>query len=126
METNSVEIEIDKLLDESSTIYTTNHKYARSLTEQALSLSNSCNYEAGIALAQNLLGDMDRIRGNHNKALYFYKASLELYKKLSISSKICSCYTNIGVIYVNLGKLEQALDYFNYALEFQMKLHTNI
>lgn len=76
MESNVIEVEIDAMLDEVQANSNSNQSYAYTLATQALSLAQSSNYDLGIARAQLVIGNIERNKGHHSKALQHYQVGL--------------------------------------------------
>lgn len=53
------------------------------------------------------------IYSDYDRALYFFKKSLEIAKSVSNKSLIARAYLNIGSVYLHKNSLYQALDYYS-------------
>ena len=87
--------------------------------EKAEKILNSAYYnyfnksdEGGIANVYTSLGRIKYLRGDLISAHEYWEESLNLYKLLNNDIKIAGAYSNIGIIYSELGNNKQSLENF--------------
>lgn len=95
--------------------YLTENEKAISNYLTALSIFSDIHDDLGKAKVLNNIGNLYR-DVDQEKGLYYFKASLELAKKLNIQSLVAGAYLNIGNIYTRKKNFYQALR--NYEISF--------
>ncbi|MCF8371458.1 MAG: tetratricopeptide repeat protein [Bacteroidales bacterium] len=75
-----------------------------------------------MAQAANNLGVLNKITGDHSKALEFYKISLDIKIKMKNQLGIAKSLNNMGLVYEQLGAYEKALDYYLKSLDIKRKM----
>jgi tetratricopeptide (TPR) repeat protein len=73
------------------------------------------------AYSHKVEGIINYIWGNKNRALILYKISESLYYKYNLNEGIASLYNNIAVLYYDLNKDKEAIDYYNKAVVIAKK-----
>lgn len=105
-------------------------------SKQALSLSTDINFIQGIASSLNNMGTVYQRKGDYNKALNYYRRTLEKYKKLFEQAQrsgnpdaiarskkgIASGLGNIGEIHRLQGNYAQAIDPLFKSLKMRKEL----
>jgi len=85
--------------------------------ESALALSEKINFEEGIGEALGWLAFLNEQQGNINIAIDYYNRSLVLAKKTGSKKSEATIYSNLGIIYNNLGMPGSALIYYKQSLK---------
>ncbi len=75
-----------------------------------------------IGIALNLQGVSFQIRGNHKKALEYYKKTLLIFEQIGFKSGVQSSYINIGLVYDNQGNYYKAIDYYEKSLRIAKEI----
>lgn len=70
----------------------------------------------GMIKAVNALGVMHMDMGNYDHALRYFLKSLKLAKRKNMQEREASARANIGMVYNELGRIDEAFDYFAEAL----------
>lgn len=120
-----------KILNDIGIIYSNlgNYKKAldfhlKSLNERLKDKDNNSNE---YAIIYNNIGDCYRSLKKQKKALQYLLKGL---KVLSLSDEynynLSALYCNLGLVYLDLGELENAKEYFNKDLDFTLKLYGEI
>ena len=75
-----------------------------------------CRSDSRAAVMENL-GSLYRLAGQYDKALKQFNAVKEIYDEVEVSNDIyASCISNIGQVYLDAGRAEEAEAYFKGAL----------
>jgi putative nucleotidyltransferase with HDIG domain len=95
--------------------------------ESTYLLAHTMALEAGDArllgnVEQNL-GTLANIRGDHTVALQRYLAGLTYLQDAGYLRGCASVYNNLGMLHIDLGKLDDAEEYFGRALEISLELN---
>ena len=71
----------------------------------------------------NHLGDIKNHQGEYSKALHSYERALEIQQKSLPADhpSLPTSYSNIGMVYYNIGNYSKALFYYEQALEIKQK-----
>ena len=83
-------------------------KYAK----RALTLSQTCGWKKGEAIAFNSFGNSYRRKASYPQALDFYYRSLRIYEDLGINKDIGIVSGNIGTVYFDQKAYPKALESF--------------
>lgn len=75
------------------------------------------HFSRAAAMAYNLQGVANAMKGNYPIALDNYKKSLEIDERNGYKKGITGALNNIGNIYLNQGNYPQALDYYHRSLK---------
>jgi two-component system NarL family sensor kinase len=76
----------------------------------------------GIATFFRKYGNKLKAEGNNDKAIIYYKKSLEISELLGNKQDIANCYNNLGTSYNDIGKNEVALEYYLNSLKLNEEL----
>lgn len=109
-------IRIKLLLDMGKIIQMTDPEKNKLLTDEVLHISDSLNYEYGIAFGYLRLGFYYSIKGADSMALIAYKKSLVIAEKIKSNYLIGNVFSNIGTYCFKSGKTDSALFYFNNSI----------
>ena len=104
---SSLEIELGNFLN------------AKNLAELCFEYYSQKDDKHGLAKAFDMLCQVELRLLNMNNAIYYAKKCIEVYKE--INGRLEIIYTNIGEIYRIKGNLNQALDYYEKAVEIAVK-----
>lgn len=94
---------------------------ARVLASELYEFSRSRAYDVGMAEAENLIGISYSIQQQPVKALRHFRRSLEFDRKAENLKGVAATLTNIGVIYLNQGKWNDALRYFGESMSIMQE-----
>src|SRR5208283_191206 len=89
---------------------------------QALGLSEKAGYKLGMAESSQVLGDICRQRGMIEKALTYYRLSINCLDKLNFDDLLCKNYQGLFSCYQHKGDYPQALHYHILLLDAEKKL----
>lgn len=82
------------------------------LADQLFSKAVELNDKMYQAYALNTKGVACDIKGEFEKAIYYYEESKKVYENLKDNKGIASSLLNIGIIYYNQGMYLKAMDYY--------------
>jgi len=85
---------------------------SRSLTEEAIDISEKKSYMPGVVDAHQSMGSIYRVSGNYEAALIEDNKSLEASLKLNDSLRIAKTYNNVAHDYYDMGEFDEAYHYF--------------
>ncbi len=80
--------------------------------------ANICSHDIGAIRAIIRQGIAYEMLAQNTNSINAYKRALELSKKIKYEKGVASCYNNIGLIYWNESKYNQALQNYFKALDF--------
>ena len=80
------------------------------------------NIEIEKATAIGYKGTASYIKGDYKKALEYYNACFEIYKKLDSKKGIASMYGNMGNVYIAYGDNTKAIEYYEHCLKINEAL----
>jgi len=93
-----------------------------------ISYSNALEYSKYVIHQEEFKGDVNKSIGNlyfhwlkYDKAISFYRNSLELYKSINDSLRISKSLNNMGRIFGEQGKYTKALNLLKASLDIKMK-----
>ncbi len=89
---------------------------AEHLYRRANALGHETRSEALIGETEQNLGTLANIRGNLTEALARYQSALVSLERAAVPRGIISTLNNLGMLHVDLGRLDEADDYFIRAL----------
>lgn len=101
--------------------------FQHSIIEKALTQKN--NEKTQKRLLKSLSGSLNNLgiiyksKGNTNKALEYYKKSLNLQNKIKDKYGLATAYNNIGLVYKEQGDIKKALNYYNKSLKVRELLN---
>jgi adenylate cyclase len=90
--------------------------------EAALALSEKIKFEEGIGESLGWLAYLHEQQGNITVAIDYYNRSLVLAKKTGSKKSEATIYSNLGIIYNNLGMPGSALNYYRDALKIREEI----
>lgn len=76
-----------------------------------------------LAFITNNVGTLYKRIGNKEKALYYYRLSLNIKSKLGDSAGVANMLNNIGLIYAENSDFNKADDYYDKSISILSKLH---
>ncbi|WP_298312099.1 tetratricopeptide repeat protein [uncultured Aquimarina sp.] len=85
--------------------------------EKALMLSKKLKYDAGIAVANRIIGVAYWAQGNQNEALLYLTQSQKKFKSNDDQEGIANTMLNIGMVYADLKEYDKALKNYNIAID---------
>lgn len=92
----------------------------------AIKLSDSLNYQPGLAISHNNLGNAFNDMGDYNKSLDHHLKALSIREKLNDDAGIANSYLNTGNVYMHLAKPDLALDYYERSLNLYKKIKSKL
>jgi putative nucleotidyltransferase with HDIG domain len=90
---------------------------AERLYREANALGHAAGSETLIGETEQNLGTLANIRGNLTEALQRYQSALEHLGRVGISRGLISALNNLGMLHVDLRRLDEADEYFLRALK---------
>lgn len=91
---------------------------------QARALAQRCADEHILGEIDQNLGILATIRGDARTALSWYEAALRHHRAAGSDAGIAGVLNNLGMLHVDLGRLDEAAAYFEEALYFASRLPT--
>ncbi len=85
--------------------------------QQGAELALAIDYPKGANRNYNSLGVCYHVKGNHDKALDYYHASLKMYEELGNKRGQAGSCNNIGIIYNSQSNYPKALEYYQKSLK---------
>lgn len=113
---NNDTLRVATLIDLSRTYQDTEPDKAFNYGFQAVVLATHINYQKGIGLAHNNLGDLYWYKEDYISSGEHYHEALKIFEEIKDLASIADCYRNLGWIYYSNGKNHEALDYHTKAL----------
>ncbi len=68
-------------------------------------------------------GKIREKKGDHKKAIFYYKKSLDLARKYEMSREIANYLNKLGLMYKILGELKKAIEQYKEALQITRNLN---
>lgn len=96
---------------------------SRLYVTKSLEMSKAINDKYGIALAMNSLANCDWRSSKYDEALTKYLESITYLESANKKDRIPGVTNNIGLIYVEMGNYEKALEYFKLSLQQKKEHH---
>lgn len=93
------------------------------LAEQAIDLSEKIQYLQGLGDGYIRLGLYEKLKGDCDAAVAYYRKSLYYRKKIGDIQLIAKTYSNIGVAYNTCDKTDSAIYYHLQALRLAESIH---
>ncbi|HAM99978.1 MAG TPA: hypothetical protein DCQ26_15365 [Marinilabiliales bacterium] len=93
---------------------------------KAEKISQTINYQQGLALAFHNLGVLYADKGNNELALEYYGKSLRIQRIMNNPKAMAHLYDNMGLIYRRQQDFEKALEYHNQSLKLKKDLNDTI
>ena len=94
-----------------------NNEQARTHCKESLDLSRSLGYLKGEGWALELAGQVEYLAGNFLGSLQLYTTALPVLKKANDQAGLAQAFLDIGITYSDLNETENAIRYFNQALD---------
>lgn len=88
---------------------------ARTLIDEALSLSESADLQKNIATALNYKGLSYYGEQNYEEAVKYFQQSLKVLFRIGDKKKIANMMKKIGLAYLNQRKYNRAIEYYGFA-----------
>ena len=85
--------------------------------KQSLKLSQALHWNAGIAYADEMIGNIYVDISNKKNALEYYFEANKIFEVLNNQNEIASNYTGIGIIFLTLNDVTSCIDYYQKALK---------
>ncbi len=79
---------------------------------KAAKAAEDASYQAGVAGAYAALADVYSVNGNNKNAFQYYNRSIEILRKEQDSLTLATVLLNAGDGYLNAGKIDSAINYF--------------
>jgi len=95
---------------------------------KALSIYNNISSENKPALTRkmpqvfNCIGGVYQVKEDYNTALQYYTKALGISKEFKQDANLGMIYNNLGKLSMNLGKEDEALNFFNLSLQHREKI----
>ncbi|MBN2016909.1 MAG: tetratricopeptide repeat protein [Candidatus Cloacimonetes bacterium] len=89
---------------------------------EALSLAREIDYEIGEYRAKMILGSLNSRKGNFDFAENLLLEALQYFETTENDSLISTNFTNLGMLYRNIGNPEKALEYYQKSLQIKQEL----
>ncbi len=90
--------------------------------EKSLEIFKKNNFDEGISLSLNGIGNVYKNLGDYKKALNYYTDSLQVKRKTGDMKGEGNCLNNIAGVYNNLGDYQKALSYYTESLQVKKKI----
>ncbi|MGM0438085.1 MAG: AAA family ATPase [Bacillota bacterium] len=112
-----------------SELYKKNYFDAKLNFEKALNIFNKAEelgekFSLNIAGIYNYLGEVERYRGNFDKALEYYQEGINYYQGHETSHGLGILYTNLGLVYFTKNEINKAGEKFDKSIAIFNKLNT--
>lgn len=105
----------DSLLRVAGEFVESNPTKARTIIDEALSLSESANLQRNIATALNYKGLSYYGERNYEEAIKYFQQSLKVLFRIGDKKKIANMMKKIGLAYLNQRKYNKAIEYYGFA-----------
>lgn len=80
--------------------------------QQELQLATKLNWQKGIAMSDNSLGDYYESKSDYPKALEYYQDALRVYEVAGAQKVIVNTYVRLARVYQQLSDYSKALEYY--------------
>jgi len=99
--------------------------YEKAIKELKLAEEGGENLPSKINFIEinSCFGKIREKKGDHKKAIFYYKKSLDLARKYELSQEIAIHLNKLGLIYRILGELKKALEQYKEALQITRNLN---
>lgn len=87
------------------------------LAQSLYKFSKSKNYEKGLSMALNIMGESMRKQSAYSESLKYYNEALTILEKLGDNKGVAANYGNIAAVYQRQGVSLKAIDYLKKALK---------
>ncbi|MFI5148718.1 MAG: tetratricopeptide repeat protein [Bacteroidia bacterium] len=91
--------------------------------DESIPLASKIKYKKGLAVAYNILGNIDNGKGEYDSAIACFRLSAGLKKELHDEKGLAGAYFNMGTSDVALGKYEEALGLYLQSLQINEKFN---
>jgi adenylate cyclase len=112
---------VNKLLQESKTLFKNDPKKATQLAEQALGISRRINFPKGEALALKNIGIVYYMQAKYIETLDYWNQSLKIFETIKDDVGVANILNNIAAIYLDQGDDEKGLKYALQSLQIAEK-----
>jgi len=96
------------------------------LANKELNFAKSKKQELWMGKAYNICGVSYHIKGQYDKAINYYKLSLEIRERINDKIGVAASCSNIGSIYFNQGDYVTALDYYYRSLKIEQEIGNKV
>jgi serine phosphatase RsbU (regulator of sigma subunit) len=119
---NQDTLKVSQLLSLSKDYANKNLLKMNSYADTALRVSQDINYERGVVMSLNYIGQAKIKLAEYNEALTLTFNALDIAERLKYKECIGLSYNLIGYIYMHQNDLGKAGEYYNKALEIAQKI----
>ncbi len=89
---------------------------ALSIAEEALAIFRTVGNKPGMAQVLNIIGEIARVQGDHERAQAAYEACLLVVRETGEARREAMCFNNLGSVMMNRGEVQRAKGLFHDAL----------
>lgn len=89
---------------------------------KALELAKESQHDSLLAKAFKNLGVTNYYRANYADAIVYFDSALAVFSNLGDSSEIANIHNNLGIIYSDIGKPLESLDFLLRSLNYRRKI----
>jgi len=107
---------INRLNQKSYKYWTTDPEKSKVFAFEAFNLSDSINYQKGLAFANRSLGVANWAQGNYEEGLSYLIKAREKYRSLNDQVNVANVNLNTGLIYNAQGNYKKALTLYHQAI----------
>jgi len=91
-------------------------------SKKALEYAQNGNYKRGEAIALMQLGSSLFAWADYEEAIQQYEKSLKIAEEFGYDAIVAKTSNNIGLVYHNLGRFDEAVAYYRQAYQLQMQM----
>jgi signal transduction histidine kinase len=121
MENTGAHSGIEELLKQSLTLHKNEPRKALELADEAYRLSELIGYEEGKALSLNRAGQSCSILSDYTAAISKFNEALKIISVEPENPLHANIFHNMGIVYKNLGRYEEALNFYIKSLEIKKR-----
>lgn len=96
------------------------------LAEEAVQISKKNDFDKGLLMAYNLLGNVKQRKGDSDSAMYFYKIVKEIAERNNDLKGLAIVINNIGIVETYSGDYSAALNSYLEAFDYEVQLSDTI
>ena len=100
-------------------------KQAIGLCEKSLNIAKNIDYDLGEAESYFLMARANNKLNNSATALEFYNDAQRIFQEHKRIDRLASLYNNVGLIYKNLGRFSNAVQFLSRAYDYYQRLEDN-
>ena len=100
-----------------------NYEQALNYAQEAKELALKLNFEKGLGILYNTIGDIYWYKGNFTLSADNYFNALKIFEKLNDEIRLADCNRNVGWVYFEQRNYEKALKYYTISLVINQKLN---